>query len=163
MIEGCKKLSVPVLFTILPFFFLFSDFNRAFLCLMLPHQDKYKAIFMHESARLFLREMTFSIDKRCICINGNRTYSRDLPKWKNVLKIFNQIRYLSHLYIQTNYCYPPKKINYSYDFSFHYFVIHGETLYINFYYSIFQFREKGVTLRIFVSKNTKLYNNDMKL
>ena len=32
-----------------------------------------------------------------------------------------------------------------------------------FYYSIFQFREKRITLRIFVSKNTKLYNNDMKL
>ena len=29
--------------------------------------------------------------------------------------------------------------------------------------SIFQFREKRITLRIFVSKNTKLYNNDMKL
>ena len=28
-----------------------------------------------------------------------------------------------------------------------------------FYYSIFQFREKRITLRIFVSKNTKLYNN----
>ena len=41
--------------------------------------------------------------------------------------------------------------------------IHGETFYINFYYSIFQFREKRITLRIFVSKNTKLYNNDMKL
>ena len=34
---------------------------------------------------------------------------------------------------------------------------HGETFYINFYYSIFQFREKRITLRIFVSKNT----NDM--
>ena len=34
---------------------------------------------------------------------------------------------------------------------------------INFYYSIFQFGEKRITLRIFVSKNTKLYNNDMKL
>ena len=43
------------------------------------------------------------------------------------------------------------------------FVIHGETFYINFYYSIFQFREKRITLRIFVSKNTKLYNSDMKL
>ena len=42
-------------------------------------------------------------------------------------------------------------------------IIHGETFYINFYYSIFQFREKRITLRIFVSKNTKLYNNDMKL
>ena len=41
--------------------------------------------------------------------------------------------------------------------------IHVETFYINFYYSIFQFREKRITLRIFVSKNTKLYNNDMKL
>ena len=40
---------------------------------------------------------------------------------------------------------------------------HGETFYINFYYSIFQFREKRITLRIFVGKNTKLYNNDMKL
>ena len=39
--------------------------------------------------------------------------------------------------------------------------LHGETFYINFYYSIFQFREKHITLRIFVSKNTKLYNNDM--
>ena len=42
-------------------------------------------------------------------------------------------------------------------------IIHGETFYINFYYSIFQFREKRITLRIFVSKNTKLYNNDIKL
>ena len=33
---------------------------------------------------------------------------------------------------------------------------HRETFYINFYYSIFQFREKRITLRIFVSKNTKL-------
>ena len=41
--------------------------------------------------------------------------------------------------------------------------IHGETFYINSYYSIFQFREKRIPLRIFVSKNTKLYNNDMKL
>ena len=41
--------------------------------------------------------------------------------------------------------------------------IHRETFYINFYYSIFQFREKRITLRIFVIKNTKLYNNDMKL
>ena len=40
---------------------------------------------------------------------------------------------------------------------------HGETFYINLYYSIFQFREKLITLRIFVSKNTKLYNNDMKI
>ena len=40
---------------------------------------------------------------------------------------------------------------------------HGETYYTNFYYSIFQSREKRITLRIFVSKNTKLYNNDMKL
>ena len=40
-------------------------------------------------------------------------------------------------------------------------ILHGETFYINFYYSIFQFREKCITLRIFVSKNTKLYNNDM--
>ena len=35
-------------------------------------------------------------------------------------------------------------------------LLHGETFYINFYYSIFQFREKRFTLRIFVSKNTKL-------
>ena len=41
--------------------------------------------------------------------------------------------------------------------------VHGETFYINFYYSIFQFREKRITLRIFVCKNTKLYNNYMKL
>ena len=41
--------------------------------------------------------------------------------------------------------------------------IHGETCYINFSYIIFQFREKRITLRIFVGKNTKLYNNDMKL
>ena len=41
--------------------------------------------------------------------------------------------------------------------------VHGETFYINFYYCIFQFREKHITLRIFVTKNTKLYNNDMKL
>ena len=41
--------------------------------------------------------------------------------------------------------------------------VHAETFYINFNYSIFQFREKRITLRIFVSKNTKLYNNDMKL
>ena len=40
---------------------------------------------------------------------------------------------------------------------------HGETFYINFYYSIFQFREKRITSRIFVSKNTKLQKNDMKL
>ena len=40
---------------------------------------------------------------------------------------------------------------------------HGETFYINFYYSIFQSREKRITLRISVSKITKLYNNDMKL
>ena len=40
---------------------------------------------------------------------------------------------------------------------------HGETFYINFYYSIFQFREKRITLRIFVNKNIKLYNYDMKL
>ena len=41
--------------------------------------------------------------------------------------------------------------------------VHGETFYINFYYSIFQFMEERITLRIFVSKNTNLYNNDMKL
>ena len=46
---------------------------------------------------------------------------------------------------------------------FHNLFIHGETFYMNFYYSIFQFREKRITLRIFVSKNTKLYNNDIKL
>ena len=40
-------------------------------------------------------------------------------------------------------------------------IVHGETFYINFYYSIFQFREKRITLRILVSKNTKLYNNDI--
>ena len=34
--------------------------------------------------------------------------------------------------------------------------IHRETFYINFYYSTFQVREKRITLRIFVSKNTKL-------
>ena len=33
----------------------------------------------------------------------------------------------------------------------------------NFYYSIFQFGEKRITLRIFASKNTKLYKNDMEL
>ena len=37
--------------------------------------------------------------------------------------------------------------------------VHGEIFYIY----IFQFREKRTTLRVFVSKNTKLYNNDMKL
>ena len=42
-------------------------------------------------------------------------------------------------------------------------ILQGETFYINFYYSIFQFREKRITLRIFVSKNNKIYNNDMKL
>ena len=42
-------------------------------------------------------------------------------------------------------------------------LLHGETFYINFHYSIFQLREKRISLRIFVSKNTKLYNNDMKL
>ena len=36
-------------------------------------------------------------------------------------------------------------------------------LYQLFYYRIFQFREKRITLRIFVGKNTKLYNNGMKL
>ena len=41
--------------------------------------------------------------------------------------------------------------------------LHGETFLINFYYSIFQFREKRITSSIFDSKNTKLYNNDMKL
>ena len=41
--------------------------------------------------------------------------------------------------------------------------LHGETFYINFYYSIFQFREKHITLRIFVSESTKLYNNNMEL
>ena len=41
--------------------------------------------------------------------------------------------------------------------------VHGETFYMNFYYSIFQFREKRITLRIFDNENTKLYNNDMKL
>ena len=41
--------------------------------------------------------------------------------------------------------------------------VHGETFYINFYYSIFQFREKRVTLKIFVSKSSKHYKNDMKL
>ena len=41
--------------------------------------------------------------------------------------------------------------------------VHGETFYINFYYSIFQFREKRITLRIFVTKDTKLYHNHMKL
>ena len=46
---------------------------------------------------------------------------------------------------------------------FPYHLIHGETFYMNFYYSIFQFREKRITLTIFVGKNTKLYNNDMKL
>ena len=43
------------------------------------------------------------------------------------------------------------------------FDLHGETFYINFYYSIFEFREKRITLRIFVSKNTKLYNNDTEI
>ena len=43
------------------------------------------------------------------------------------------------------------------------YIVHGETFYINFYYSIFQCREKRITLRIFVRKNTKLYNNNMKL
>ena len=28
-------------------------------------------------------------------------------------------------------------------------IIHGETFYINFYYSIFQFGKKRITLRIF--------------
>ena len=42
-------------------------------------------------------------------------------------------------------------------------MVHGETFYINFDNSIFQFREKRITLKIFVSFNTKLYNNDMKL
>ena len=42
-------------------------------------------------------------------------------------------------------------------------IVNGETFYINFYYSIFQIREKRITLRILVSRNTKLYNNDMKL
>ena len=42
-------------------------------------------------------------------------------------------------------------------------IIHGETFYMNFYYSIFQYREKRITLKIFVRKNTKIYNNDMKL
>ena len=41
--------------------------------------------------------------------------------------------------------------------------VHGETFFINFYYGTFQFREKRITLRIFFSKNTKIYNNDMKL
>ena len=41
--------------------------------------------------------------------------------------------------------------------------VYGETFYINFYYSIFQFREKRITLRLFARKNTKIYNNDMKL
>ena len=44
-----------------------------------------------------------------------------------------------------------------------FYFVHGETFYINFYYSIFQYTEKRITLRIFVSKNTKLYSNDMKL
>ena len=35
-------------------------------------------------------------------------------------------------------------------------LVHGETFYINFYYTTFQFREKRITLRIFVSKNIKL-------
>ena len=51
----------------------------------------------------------------------------------------------------------------SYQILKNYAILHGETFYTNFYYSIFQFREKCITLRIFVSKNTKLYNNDMKL
>ena len=42
-------------------------------------------------------------------------------------------------------------------------ILHRETFYINFHYSIFQSREKRTTLIIFVSKNNKLYNNDMKL
>ena len=53
-----------------------------------------------------------------------------------------------------------------YNFEFHFHCssyLLGETFYINFYYSIFQFREKRITLRIFVSKNTKLHSNDMKL
>ena len=33
--------------------------------------------------------------------------------------------------------------------------IHGETFYINFYYGIFQFREKRITLRIFLVKILK--------
>ena len=41
--------------------------------------------------------------------------------------------------------------------------IRRETFYINFYYSIFKFREERITLRIFVSKKTKIYNNNMKL
>ena len=44
-----------------------------------------------------------------------------------------------------------------------YSFMHGETFSINFYYRIFQFREKRINLRIFVRKNSKLYNNDMKL
>ena len=36
-------------------------------------------------------------------------------------------------------------------------------IFINFNYSIFQFREKRITLRICVGKNTKHYNNDMKI
>ena len=42
-------------------------------------------------------------------------------------------------------------------------MLHGKTFYINFYYSFFEFREKRITLRIFASKNTKLYNNKMKI
>ena len=34
-------------------------------------------------------------------------------------------------------------------------ILHGENFYINFYYSTFQFREKRITFRIFVSKNTQ--------
>ena len=59
-----------------------------------------------------------------------------------------------------------KRNSNSYHYQIHFNVqtkVHGETFYINLYYSIFQCKEKCITLRIFVSKNTKPYNNDMKL
>ena len=71
--------------------------------------------------------------------------------WKYALQIWRPSKqnWLSYVSRQT-------KISFTWK-------LHGETFYINFYYSIFQFRDKRITLRIFVCKNTKLYNNDIKL
>ena len=39
----------------------------------------------------------------------------------------------------------------------------GKNFYMNFHYSILQLKNKFITLRIFVSKNNKLWKNAMKL
>ena len=94
--------------------------------------------------------LVYRVNDICLWIETdnieNGKYSHDAQKIQNDNNIVNKTIFLSSI------CIYWKKLQ-----------VHWETFYINFYYSIFQFREKRITLRIFVSKNTKLYNNDMKL